>query len=87
MRETEADRAALHHLTPVEPEYLRQSGDPMSDGEQVSWFQEARAEAEAEGVTHLRYSVHPEIPNLRLVEGWSTRPANEGEPRWQLTAG
>jgi hypothetical protein len=87
VREIAADRAALSHLEPVEPDYIRQSGDPMTEGEQVSWFQEARAEAEAEGAMHLRYSVHPEIPNLRLVEGWKDRPSNEGEPRWQLQAG
>lgn len=87
MRETDADRAALQHLTPTEPDYIRQSGDVMDQDQQSAWFEEARAEAEDEGAKHLRYSVHPDIPNLRLVEGWSIRPGNEGDPRWQLTAG
>lgn len=87
MQQTLADAAALKHLEPVEPEYLAQSGEPLTDAEQSAWFQRRRQEAEAEGATHLRYSVHPEIPNLRLIEGWAARPANEGEPRWQLQAG
>lgn len=87
MRDTEADRAALDHLQPVDPDYLRQSGDPMTDDQQVAWFQAAKSEAEGEGVKHLRYSVHPTIPNLRIVEGWAVRPANEGDPRWQFQAG
>lgn len=87
MEPTSADKAALNHLSAAEPEYLRQSGDPMTEAGQTAWFQGARQEAEAEGVTHLRYSVHPYIPNLRLVEGWAERPANERVPRWQFQAG
>lgn len=68
-----------------EPEYIRQSGDVMTDDEARDWYAEAASEARAAGITHARFSYHPDIPNLRIVEGWRVRPADEGDIRWALT--
>jgi len=68
-----------------EPEYLRQSGDVMTDVQAAAWYRAAALEARAEGITHARFSYHPDIPHLRIVEGWLERPADEGAVRWALT--
>lgn len=86
MRETEADKAAMAHLAPVEPDFISQNGDLTSDAEKHGWFQKQTDEYRARGGQHFRYSHHDLIPNLILIEGWKERPRNEGEPRWALVA-
>lgn len=72
----------------AEPIYVRQSGDVMTEEEARHWFHGVAQEAYEEGVKHARFSVHPDIPNLRIFEGWAERPPcdGEGEIRWALTA-
>lgn len=69
-----------------EPDYIRQTGEVMTPEEAHEWFQCAAAEARANGITHARFSYHPTIEHLRIVEGWKTRPVDEGEIRWALTS-
>jgi hypothetical protein len=69
------------------PCYIRQSGDTMTDEEGFEWFQAAGAEARQKGCTFARFSYHPDIPNLRIVEGWIARPTDQGDIRWALTFG
>ncbi|QIG74577.1 hypothetical protein EVC10_069 [Rhizobium phage RHph_Y25] len=67
----------------TEPEYIRQvHQDPSLHR---AWFEECGAEAKAEGCTFGRYSTHPDDEQLALVEGWTQRPNDQGEIRWQLT--
>lgn len=86
MKPTEADQAALDHLKPVDADFLAQNGDATTTDEQTAWFTATADEFRGQGATHFRYSRHPTIPNLCLVEGWKVRPANEGDPRWLLTS-
>ena len=73
-----------------EPTYIAQNGDLTDRASLHAWFRERVAEAhERDGCDHFRYSLHPEIPNLALVEGWAGKPEgwDYGEPRWQFAAG
>jgi hypothetical protein len=70
----------------TEPVYIRQSAEPMTDEESHRWFHGCADEAISKGVTWARYSVHPEIENLRIVEGWLKQPDDQGEIRWALTS-
>lgn len=86
MHETEADKAALKHLEPVEPVFVVSSVDKMDEAEQVQWFQTATEQLRAEGANFFRYSVHETVPNLRMVEGWKSAPANQADQKWPITA-
>lgn len=70
-----------------DPDFLRQSAEPMTSEEQGAWLTKVGREFWKAGASHVRYSVHPDRPNLRLVEGWREHPGKEGAPRWQLTDG
>lgn len=85
MEPTPADKAALDHLKPVDADFLAQNADATTEEDQNLWFRAAASAFEACGAKHVRFSRHPTIPNLCLVEGWKVPPANEGEPRWALT--
>jgi hypothetical protein len=37
------------------------------------------------GAIIMRVTAHATIKDLYLIEGWRTRPENQGEPRFQLT--
>lgn len=70
-----------------EPFFIRQCGDPLPDGVlPIDWFSARCEEARKEGATFARYSIHPEMENLLLIEAWKERPADQGEIRWQLTS-
>lgn len=86
MRDTDADKAAIAHLEPVEPDFISQNADLTVEAEQHAWFQREAEEYRGRGATHFRFSTDTTTPNLCLVEAWKKRPANEGDPRWQLTA-
>lgn len=75
-------------MTPTEPFYLRQTADLRTPDAQRVWFKTCADEAKAEGAQHARFSIHPSIPNLLLVEAWRERPRDviEGEQRWMLKA-
>ena len=66
------------------PDYIAQTAEPMTQDERFEWMRARTKEATAEGMTHGRFTLHPTIPNLLLVEAWKERPADEGEPRWQM---
>lgn len=68
-----------------EPDFIAQNGEPMTRDERLDWI---RARINDAGAPRLvRASVHPDMPNLTLVEAWNEPPPNyeQGEPRWQLT--
>ncbi len=69
-----------------EPFYIRQAEVDGGGHAKRVWFDRVAAEARAEGATFFRASVHPDIENLVLLEGWKTQPENQGELRWSLTA-
>jgi hypothetical protein len=75
----------------IEPIYVRQAAESMSIPERRAWLTEAGKEAAAKGATFCRYSMHPDIPDLVMVEGWSASVSEvmaaggQGEPRWALT--
>ena len=88
MTSTEADKAALAHLDPVEPDFIAQNGEPLTDAERHTWFSATANDMRSRGAVHFRYSADAQVADrpLALVEGWKAVPANEGEPRWQLAA-
>ncbi len=69
-----------------EPDFISQCGDLKTKDEHFEWWRSRAAEAFNRGATHFRYSVHPEIQNLILFEGWKQRPTQEGNPRFQFAA-
>jgi quinol monooxygenase YgiN len=73
----------------TEPTYIAQNGD-LTDTKSVhAWFRERSEEArQTHGCRFFRYSEHPDIPHLVLIEGWAEAPEAwvYGEPRWQLAA-
>lgn len=86
MEQTAADKAALKHLEPVEPDFIRQNAETMNEGERAAWFVATADELRAQGASHLRYSYADDVADvpLALVEGWKKDTPNMGEPRWQL---
>lgn len=70
----------------MEPDYLAQTAEPMDDTERRAWIRARADDAHAAGAVQCRVSMHPDIPNLLLMEGWNERPDSEGEPRWQFAA-
>lgn len=71
---------------PVEPDFLFQNGEPLTDEEGRAWFQARLTEAKAGGATWSRISIDETVqPHVRLVESWLVRPANEGPIRFQWT--
>ncbi|WP_305096474.1 hypothetical protein [Croceibacterium aestuarii] len=85
MRKTEADKAALDHLKPVEPDFASQNGEKMDEAERHKWFAEVGEEMRQRGASHVRYSFDPDL-SIALVEGWRVVPANEPPPRYFLKA-
>ena len=72
--------------TATEPDFLSQCGEALTPGQRREWFRFEAFQAEEKGATFHRYSVHPDIPNLILYEGWKERPDEQGEQRWQFVA-
>ena len=71
----------------TDPDYLAQHGDfgSLDREERMAWWRSRGAEARAGGITHIRMSVdNADNPTMALLEGWIERPADEGEPRWQM---
>lgn len=74
--------ATLRHAEPI---FLAQIGDPTPYDELKVWIDAQVSAGKARGATFFRVSAHPSIENLTLIEGWKEQPADQGEPRWQLT--
>tara|TARA_R110000796_G_scaffold15155_1_gene48686 strand:+ start:730 stop:957 length:228 start_codon:yes stop_codon:yes gene_type:complete len=69
-----------------DPIYVAQTFDPEHCDSQFSkqeWFRERAGEASEKGATFGRYSVWPDGTGL-LIEGWTKRPADQGEQRWAV---
>lgn len=86
-RESLEDYAARMNL---EPEYIAQNADGLEGADARDWFSARAGDAMSAGMTHCRFTVHPDHGWL-LVEGWRTMPRDdeelhEGEPRWQIAA-
>ena len=67
-----------------EPEFLSQTGDPMTQEQRMEWFRWRAADAAERGATFHRFSIFPEMPHVILHEGWKARPQDQGEPRFQM---
>lgn len=67
-----------------EPDFLYQTSEPMTEQGRLEWSRNMAMDAFRLGGHHARVSVHPEIPDLLLVEAWKEAPEDMGEPRWQL---
>ncbi len=71
----------------MEPFYIRQSNEPMDSVALNEWAAACAKEAQEQGANLGRFSIHPTIPHLYLVEGWKDKIVpDQGEPRWQLQA-
>ena len=72
----------------MEPFYIRQTAEPMTDAERRDWFNICAQEAKTEGAEICRFSVGNDA-SLALVEGWKGKLyeiGDQGEPRFVLTA-
>lgn len=67
-----------------EPTYIAQSFEPMTTTQAQEWFRDRFDEAKERGCAFGRYTHNPKTGGY-LVEGWDTQPADQGEPRWQMT--
>lgn len=54
----------------VEPFYIRQSAEHTDPDAQYEWMKLCASEAQAEGAKFCRFSRHPELLSLVLVECW-----------------
>jgi len=69
-----------------EPEFIAQTAEPMDKEEVKVWIQVQVEAGKAQGATFFRATCHPNFPEILLVEGWSKRPNDQGEPRFQMVA-
>ena len=70
----------------MEPDFIAQTAEPMSEGERRKWASERAAEFFHKGATHHRLTIHDTIPHLLLLEGWKVRPKDEGEPHFEFAS-
>lgn len=70
----------------MEPDFIAQCGEPMTPEERMSWLKKRANEANAKGATFHRASIHPEQPDLTLLESWKVAPEDQGKPRWQMVS-
>lgn len=71
-----------------EPDFIAQC-DLKAEAQPIEpwdWFVARQAEFAKAGATWFRYSRLPEPQGLCLIEGWKTRPRDQGPIRWQLAA-
>lgn len=69
----------------TEPFYIRQTSGPRTDAEMRDWFMKCYDEAKADGGHFARFSCHPDVEGLLLVEVWKERHvADQGPQRWSL---
>lgn len=67
------------------PDFIAQCGDPMTDEQRREWVKRTAEEFRNKGSMFSRITLHAEIPDLILFEGWRERPEDQGKPRFQLT--
>jgi hypothetical protein len=70
----------------VEPNFIAQTAEPAPPDERMVWIKAQIEFGRVAGATFFRASVHPEIPDLTLVEGWIEQPEDQGEPRFQMVS-
>ena len=68
----------------TEPTYIAQTAEPMTREERVNWIRSRIPDAREQGAMWWRAMVSDE--GWTLFEAWPERPADEGEPRWQVAA-
>jgi hypothetical protein len=68
--------------------YVAQTFEPdhcASRKTHFDWWEKCHREGVAKGATWFRFSWDDKLGGL-LIEGWESRPANEGDPRWSFAA-
>ncbi|MDE2096894.1 MAG: hypothetical protein KGL39_06565 [Patescibacteria group bacterium] len=70
----------------MEPTIIAQTAECHTDDEKRAWIERQCAYGKDRGVVFVRVTQHDNIPDLLLYEGWTARPENQGEPRFQFTA-
>lgn len=80
--------ALVDDLRAKEPDYIAQTGEPMTQSEGQDWLRARAQEAHSSvGATFFRCSLNTKFdPPLWLVEGWKVQPRDQGPMRWQLAA-
>lgn len=68
-----------------DPIYICQTAEPEHFKNGREWISKRAAEARQLGVTHFRCTVSEELSAI-LIEGWETRPEDQGGPRWAFVA-
>jgi hypothetical protein len=66
-----------------EPDFISQSGEPMTPTIRMEWYRAEVAHAETKGANFHRFSVDLDR-GLTLYEGWKAQPQEQGTPRFQM---
>lgn len=69
----------------MEPDFIFQTAEPMTSEQRMEWLLLHSREANEDGATFHRATIHPDIPHLTLLESWKVHPDDQGEPRFALT--
>lgn len=68
-----------------EPDFLAQSGEPMTPDVRQDWYKIRAKEMQEKGATWFQYSVDDaDNPEITLIEGWKDRPAHQPPPHFQI---
>lgn len=66
-----------------EPFYIAQTAEAYTKELANTFIRERAKEAKNEGAQLIRASIHPDFPNMLLIEGWAERHVgDQGHPRW-----
>jgi hypothetical protein len=68
-----------------EPDFISQSGEPMTPAIRMESYRTEVADAETKGANFHRFSVDLDR-GLTLYGGWKARPREQGKPRFQMVA-
>lgn len=69
----------------MEPDFSRQTAEPMTAREGSAWFRKAADSMTACGATWFQFSIDDaDNPKISLIEGWRERPDPQPSPHFHL---
>lgn len=70
-----------------EPFFVEQMAGWQCEQSNREWLKRTIRAAVEQGAGWIRVARHPEFAELALLEAWTERPVDEGEPRFKLPEG
>ena len=67
------------------PDFIMQDAELTTSVKRSHWFLKGIRDMKKDGVTFVRCSIRPDKSHICLLEGWRTKPKDQGEPRFQMT--